>query len=225
MSAQLAALCRLLQPPPASISLTDNATDNTDASTYTFSARAIGAAHASRVVIVAGVFATTSGTAAVSSVTIGGYTATQLVAADNQNSGVSRLVSIWAARVPVGTTATVVFNLSGTAVRAGLGVWRAINIQDVAANAVAASDTSNGSPSSASITVPSGSVAVGATFANDVGTLATWSGLTIDFEQNLEAVNSMSAASATFQSSKSPTITVTWGGGVTQRCLALAAIR
>lgn len=220
-----AGLWRAVQPPPASIALTDNATDDTDASTYTFSSRAIGAAHASRVVIVAGVFATTSGTTAVSSVTIGGYTATKLVEADNQNSGVSRLVSIWAARVPVGTTATIVFNLSGTPVRAGLGVWRAINIKDIAANAVAASDTSNGSPSSVSLTVPSGSVVVAATFANSTGALATWAGLTIDFEQNLEAANSMAAASAVFQSSRAPTVTVTWDGSVTQRCLAAAAIR
>lgn len=228
MLSRHAGLWRAVQPPPASIALTDNATDNTDAATYTFSSRAIGAPHASRVVIVAFAFVqSVSGTVAATSVTIGGITATKLVEANQNASSVSRVVSIWAARVPNETTATIVLNLSGASERAGLGVWRAINLRDIAANAVVSSDTTNGSPSSAILSVPSGGVVVGATFANNTGALATWSGagLTIDFEQNLEATNSMSAASGVFQSSRTPTVTVSWDVSVTQRCFAVAALR
>lgn len=104
--------------PAAVITYTDQTQNSSAQVTYTFSTRAIGSAAVNRYVICS---VETSGTgAAISSVTIGGVGATQIVNALNS----SGRVSIWIAAVPTGTTATVVVVFAGGGEnRCGIGLW------------------------------------------------------------------------------------------------------
>ena len=101
-------------------------TSNTDASSYTFTAEPIGAADANRRVVVAIGYAAASGGRTLSSVTIGGVTAS--VDADPGAITGNRRIYLVSAVVPTGTTANVVITLSNTVTRIGIGVWTLDNM-------------------------------------------------------------------------------------------------
>lgn len=96
------------------------ASDATDAASYSFTSQPIGAASASRRVVVAIGFAAAAAVT-LSSVTIGGVSAT--IDGDSGNANGNRRVYFVSAVVPTGTTATVAITLSGTVARIGIGVW------------------------------------------------------------------------------------------------------
>lgn len=108
--------------PASSLDLTFRAhpVDASSQTTYTFSSVAIGAADASRVVVVAVTGARGAGTPSISSVTIGGVSATL---GRYETNGFSASVGIYAAVVPTGTTADVVVTWDSGMNRCGLGVW------------------------------------------------------------------------------------------------------
>ena len=92
----------------------------TDLSSYSFASQPIGTASGSRRVVVAIGWAA-AGAVTLSSVTIGGVSAS--IDADSGNANGNRRVYFASAVVPTGTTATVAITLSGTVVRLGIGVW------------------------------------------------------------------------------------------------------
>lgn len=94
-----------------------NTVDTVNRTTYTFAAQPIGAASATRRVIVV---LSTASARAVSSATIGGVAAT--VDATAAKTGTARLAII-SAVVPTGTTADVVVTLNGGAAYMGIAVW------------------------------------------------------------------------------------------------------
>lgn len=109
---------------PITGSQTAYTSDTGGSSTHTFTSQAIGAAASNRTVVV-GVTGQSWGTSTgITSVTIGGVSATQIV---NQNfvAASNSGAAIWSAIVPTGTTATivVVFNGTPTTGRTGLFVW------------------------------------------------------------------------------------------------------
>jgi hypothetical protein len=110
------------QTPDVNIENTDGSFSSSNAFTYTFSNRAIGAAAAGRIVAVcATTNAISSTTYGISSITIGGIAATMAVrSSGNKNAAIAY------AMVATGTTATIVVNLtgSGTPGRCGIGVFR-----------------------------------------------------------------------------------------------------
>jgi len=144
---------------PFGITKTDNAEDNTGQTTYTWSSRnfAIGTADSTRLVVVAIGSRGGAATPTVSSVTIGGVSATAVVEGRNVIASTSvDLISLWQAAVPSGTTATVSATFSGAMVRAGCIVFSVLGSNGVAPSggAVAHDDTNN--DSTGTITVPSG---------------------------------------------------------------------
>lgn len=109
--------------------------------TYTFAAQAIGTASADRHVIVG--ICGTAGTRTVSSVTIGGVTASHVV---TQQNGAST-ASIYFANVPSGTTADVVVTWSAGQNSCGIGVWTATALSSSTAHDTAGALNNTGSTS------------------------------------------------------------------------------
>lgn len=102
-------------------------TFSTSSSTnYSFSTQAIGTAASDRRVIV-GVSGTggVGSNPAVSSVTVGGISATLLKRQQGSNA---QSAELWIADVPTGTTATIAVNWSTLMSRMGLGVWSCVGL-------------------------------------------------------------------------------------------------
>ena len=157
---------------PKIITYQTNAVLNSPATTFTFSSQAIGTAQANRYVIV-GVGGSNS-TRTVSTVTIGGISATQLV---QQQSGIITS-ALFIANVPTGTTASIVVTWSGSQDRAGIGVWSATGLSSTSANSTGSTTTNNGT---ITLTTLSGGFAVGFTTQDNFGSTFTWTNLTSSF--------------------------------------------
>lgn len=154
------------------IAYTARISSATDASTYTFNSVDFGTADNMREVYV--VFSySASTTRTVSSVTIGGVTATAVVASAFTTTG----TAMYMAKVPTGATGTIVINTSGNLTRIGGGVFISIGrtnygAQETASDigAVPTSVTSR----NISLTIPNNGFAIGL-FATSVGNPGTFS--------------------------------------------------
>jgi hypothetical protein len=136
---------------------------------FNFTGVSIGAADADRVVLLGMRTFNGSGTlGALSSVTIGGVTATQLAYSQGGNSG----VGIFAAAIPSGTTSTISIS-TGNRTSCGIGIWRMVK----AGASLATYDATATAASSFSIgTIANGAVIAVAGVAN--GLPISWSALT-----------------------------------------------
>lgn len=115
-------------PTPPIVIYRGHAESTSDLTTYTFAAQPIGDAAADRRVHV-GVGGSQS-IRTISSVTIGGVTATQNI----QHSGdQASTAAIYTANVPTGTTADVVVVWSGGQQRCGIGIWSSTGLTSDAA--------------------------------------------------------------------------------------------
>jgi hypothetical protein len=113
------------------ISYTDTATDATDLTTYTFTARALGSAAADRRIAIAVVGRTGSSTTlAVSTLTVDGVSASLVANTDNTgvNGTTSTYTAIWLASVPSNTTGDVVVTFNGAALRCAISIYRLTGI-------------------------------------------------------------------------------------------------
>jgi hypothetical protein len=166
-----------------------SAVSTANASAYTFSSQNIGADSAGRVVVV-GVspFNTTAGT--ITSVTIGGVSATE-ISVGSSSAGAIENCGIFAAEV-TGTTATIVVNTSASRLCCGIAVWTLSNatgystetFQEADAN-TAASITNTFS----NVTEGDAIIVMGRIRAANVGTY-TLSGVTEDMERVVESATS-----------------------------------
>jgi hypothetical protein len=185
-----------------------SATDNANATTYTFSSVSIGSADANRRVIVAfGCRAASSEISIqVSSATIAGESATVIVqkrGADDSGVGNFDLVAIVSATVASGSTGNIVVTLSQTAVRGAIAVYRAVST-----NALTTIDTDTfggGASASMSVDVEPNSIviAVGASRLGGSGG-HTWNLSNTDVNIGVES-NAMTFSAA----SERPTTTTT----------------
>lgn len=168
--------------PPPSISLTDTVEDPGDNSTYTFTSRAIGAADATRRVVVVCHWSRTTAVVALSSATIAGVSAT--IHVDDGGSGLGGRVAIISALVPTGTTATVVLNFATTQNRAFIAVYRAINESSASPFATASDNTVTGNQFDTTINIPGNGWVVAGVNANQAGSGMTWTltGVTIQYQ-------------------------------------------
>lgn len=104
------------------LSQTDTGASGVDGTSFTFSSKALGAADANRVIIIAGSFRAATAVT-VSSLTVGGVSATLDIEARETSSGVTEAFVAHAA-VPTGTTGDVVLTLSASTARAAITVYR-----------------------------------------------------------------------------------------------------
>lgn len=122
--------------PFTDLALVSSAVDGTDQTIYTFTAMNVGAANASRLVI-ACVTARSATSVTLTSITIGGVTATVDMEARNTSGAALSDAIICHAIVPTGTTADVVVTMSGACVRAGCGLYSTLLYANVTPTATA----------------------------------------------------------------------------------------
>jgi len=152
-----------------------SAVDAADLTTYTFSSQPIGTASGTRRVVVS---IGTNSTRTISSVTIGGVSAT--VNATNTLSGTAH-VALASAVVPTGTTADVVVTLDAAGLGMGIGVW---TLTSGAATGQTASG--NGDPTNLTVTTTAGDIVIAYAFTSGITTaLFVWSVATERFEEDV----------------------------------------
>ena len=171
------------------------ASSGTNQATYTFSNVPFGSPAATRTIIVA-VAGRANTNRSISSVTVGGVTATEITQSSNTSGGGS-ITGIYRADVPAGASGSVVVTFSGQMVRAGIAAYR-MEAGAAGAHAFTALNTST----AGTIDVPAGGAALAVAFTNAVAT-ATWSGLTENTDMQIESASSFSTASGTFESAQS----------------------
>lgn len=198
-----------------SLTFTDTKADTVGGTAITYNSGgdpSIGVADTNRIVAVA-IMARIGATATVTSVTIGGISATQVSGAAASPANLA--TDIWYAAVPTGTTATVVVNYGSTSVVSGVAVYRIITStptpQDGQHNSSAT--TSSASPLSKSVTIPSGGGMIGSFgyIPGGSGSNNAWSGGTItrDVDVNIGVTGRYFSAAHDTTDSGLTTITVT----------------
>ena len=194
-------------PVKAIATYTSNATLASIAATsFSFSSQDIGTPSSDRKVVVVTHSATAyahNGT--VSSMTIGGVSATLVVRATPATNG---QLEMWEADVPSGTTATIVVNWSISRNGCGIGVWAVTG----ANSSTYATATDITSPLSQTLTIPARGCAIGGAFGFSTPTFS-WTGLTENYEQNPRIDHKGTGASASFNQLQTD-LTITAGESV-----------
>lgn len=189
----------------------DVAVDPGNLSTYSFPGLNFGAAASGRYVIAAIAWRSAGTTNDISSVTIGGVTATSLERARNTGGGNLSACDLFIAAVPTGTTGEVVVNTTETAVRLGVAVYRLEGVSSPTPQHTGVGQTGT-TTNNASITPAADSHVVGIAFngngscvlssahgdvapglleveTTNGATSTTWSALTEDSDLFIEDVN------------------------------------
>ncbi len=205
---------------PASVTNVAHDTQNTALTTYTFSSLSLGAADATRRIVVAIAGQRLGSPAAVSSVTIAGISAS-LVASRQTGNGNDHTVEIWSAAVPTGASGNVVVTFNTGHLRCSVSVFRLL---DAAATAHATSSATNSSAAvSASIDIPAGGVAIAAAY-NNGNTTYTWTNLTERTDQGGSGVNTFSTACDDFAAAQAAlSITATQASNNPPQALVIAS--
>lgn len=201
-----------------------SASNTTDLTTYTFSSQSFGAAATDRIVTVT-IGARNNVSRTISSVTIGGVSATANVTAINTGSGAD-VAAIYSAAVPTGTTGDVVVTFSGSMQRCVVGIYRTVGSSGVAASDTDTDLTLTSQALTATIDVPAGGSAIGVCWNASGGTSSVaWTNLTEDYETAPETVsNATSGAHSNFASAQTAlAITTTFDAGVARGALAIAS--
>jgi hypothetical protein len=208
------------------LSFTDSTDDVTDLTNYSFATRAVGAAHANRWVVCGIMARSVTAGRTISSVTIGGITATNVVTATDPTGG-TNLIAIYIAEVPTGTTATVAVNFSGSMSRCGIGLWRMVGAERPAIGYATATDiVFSGNVFSVTIDCPPDGVIIGVNYnqTSAATSSTTWAGITERFDALFSdgtSQHSYTGAHALFAGAQSG-LTVSTTNAATQQSGALA---
>lgn len=204
---------------PATITYLQTASSSTDLSSYSFTSQNFGPALSSRQIICCVSGRTQDGSSSgsvVSSVTIGGISATLSV--QGQNTGNTQCIAI--ASVPTGTSGTVDVVFAETMTNADISLYSAINVSTTASD----TGTSTASVGTYDLDVPAGGVAV-AMMKNDDGSLtATWAGLTETYDAQDANGNDISGSASAFATTQTNlTVSCTWSGTPVRPIYAVAS--
>jgi hypothetical protein len=189
---------------PASVVFCANVLDAVDRTTYTFSSVSFSTARADRR-LVAAVFEQ-GGAVGISSVTIGGVSASQLVGSGGTTNP---LVSLWIAAVPTGTSGNVVVQFGAGTANCAIAVWAVYGASSSTAFATATTSAAE-NPASESLSVPANGVAIAASRQVDNTNAFTWSGLAENFDATLET-GRYSGASDAFAAAATATVSANSG--------------
>jgi len=199
----------------ATVAFASSAVDSVDRTIYTFSGVAIGTATLDRKVVVSPVGNIGAGGGAVSTVTVGGISASLVVAI----IGGVQSAEIWQADVPTGTTADVVVTWAAEQARSGIGVFAVTG----AASGASDTATSTADPMSTTLTIPANGIAIGVGTDNAGGPFA-WTNLTERYDEPLEgAIDHTGASDAFITHEVGRTITCDPSGASSSPAMALAA--
>jgi len=205
---------------PASVSNTANDNSSSSLTTYTFPAQSLGAADPGRRIVVAASGQRLGSPSGVSSLTIGGVSASPVVARQTGN-GNDHTVEFWAAAVPTGTSGNVVVTFNAGHLRCHVSVFRLL---DAAATAHDTDSATNSSAAvSASIDIPAGGVALAAAFDNG-NTSYAWTNLTERWDIGSGSLNTFSSAADAFASAQTGlSITATQASNNAPQALVVAS--
>lgn len=200
-----------------SLNFAGSSSDTAGGTTTTYTSVAIGAADTNRIVAVGVAVRVNADVDSISSMTIGGISATQVAGARSTraDAGLS-ITDIWYAAVPTGTTANIVINWSASVVRSGIGAYRIITATP-APTSVSFGIGTGTNATTGTITVPGGGAGF-AIFGNRNGTgSVAWTNATGDF--NLFPSGNYSVGGAKFTA----TNTITGTEGVSGAAISGAA--
>jgi hypothetical protein len=201
----------------AAVSRTANAVNASNLTTYTFTSQSLGAAAGNRKIVVCVNCTHGSSGISVSSLTVGGVSAS-LVKAQPANTETSYRTEIWQADVAAGTTGNVAVTFSSAPNQCGIGVYRVTGAKS-AAHATAGDNTS---PGSETINVPANGILIGS--AGNNGGVVAWSGITENYDEVTEGTARQTGASGGFDTEQTAlAITATYSGGPSRRSMALAS--
>ena len=165
--------------------------DGTDATTYNLTPFDLGTEDATRRILVAVGYGDGSETATLDSMTVNSVSASVLSGTHVRN-GTSN-VAFWIADVPTGTTGvTISLTFSGAVARVAIGAYAIYDAAGTASDTV----TSTASPLSfSSIVKPDGAAVFATAYKFNSTSGFVWTGLTEDFDADVE-VDSISSASS-----------------------------
>lgn len=210
---------------PVALTYVTNVTDSTDQTTYTFASTSIGTASSDRVVVVV-IGSRANAARSISSVTVGGNSATAIATANNSGGG-AEIAAIYAVAVPSGTTASIVVTFSAAMLRIAVGVYTLTGTGGaVTAYGTATQTPSGSSPTDSTIDCPANGGILAVNFSNSSATSSTtWTGLTERFDVNPETSSSgVSSASDNFASAQTNlTVTATVASVTVQQAMAIAS--
>lgn len=189
----------------ASVSYLQLAIDTTDLTAYTFSTQSFGVAASNRFIICGTYGRSQSGGAtSLSSITIGGITATINTSIGSSGS----YTGLACAAVPAGASGDVVVTWADTMGACKCALWRAIGLNSTTAfDTIANADT----PTSGTIDVQNLGIIIGMASEDvDLTASVTWTGLTEAFEESATFNASSGAADAFATGETNRTITADW---------------
>jgi hypothetical protein len=181
----------------------------TNFTTCTWAAMAVGPAASDRWVIAAlNINHNTS--RAISTVSIGGVSATKLYAAPSPRSDDGVSFEFWAANVPTGTTADVVATAASGQFWDG-AAWTYTCAGEPLFEAGAVDQTSSGNTFSVSVNVAEGGAIIALSNGDEPAALSSWTGVTADFTDEAREIYAASADQLTAETGR----TVAFGGTAT----------
>src|SRR5882672_2885076 len=141
--------------PPPSLEFLQFTEDTVDRTTYTFTSQNLGAADATRRIVVCCMWSDGSTATTITSANIAGIAATIHVASDNDIQG---NCAIFSALVPTGTSGTITFTVTagggGSVDRGAIAVYRALNETVASPNATASDTTISSKVLSVTVNIP-----------------------------------------------------------------------
>ena len=204
---------------PATVTYVSTAGSASNLTTYTFTSQSFGTAHADRILVcTVGGQGQAAGAKSVSSLTIGGISATLVKAQQGLTLDYFRS-EIWRAAVPTGTSGTVVINWNDTMETCISGLFSVIT-KTAAPYATAGIGGDGATQISTTISSPDNGIILGCHYGNS--TPDTWSGLTERYDTHPSTQSGSGASDAFASAQTSKSIGVTPGGGA-QHALALAS--
>lgn len=184
----------------ATISFLQCSTDTGNLTTYTFTATNVGTASSDRVTFIGVVLEDSASAYTVSTVTVGGASATSIV--DQGGTNVSN-TAIFALANPSGTSKDIVVTASEAVTMAGICVWSSTGVQSLTPVATANNNDASAQSMSVSINTQTDGVAMGICTSSQDSQTHTWTGLTERSDQ-FSGENSFSSADLTVSSGSTP---------------------
>lgn len=157
-------------------------------SSRTYTAMDLGTAASDRRIIV-GVGSRAASAITVTSVTVQGISATQIVAVANGNTN----ADIWLASVPTGTTGDVVITFSASSARQGCAVWSMTGASSGTAHDTGSSTAANPTDT---INCPANGAIVGFVFNGTNSGTSTWTGITEDIDLDIGPGSSLTTGAS-----------------------------
>ena len=179
------------------ITFVEQAKTDSSSTTYTFSGATLGGSAGDHLIIGTTGRQTTAGTNDITSVTVDGNTAVELV--DSPGSNGTQHTGLWIAEGKGNSTGDIVVVFASACNAAAYAVWRATNVGTVGAYDSASEEASGGTDPSETITIPAGGALIAYADTNGSSKSFSWTNATERFDADAgDADNWHSGASDAF---------------------------